>query len=798
MCLGTQVIVPKHDPPPLVSIHPLPSLTEHEVIVKVQPPLVPAIEGISHVPCDIVLVIDVSSSMDDPAITSCDLDGERTGLTVLDLVKHACRTILSNMDGRDRLALVTFSSEATVLHDLANMTPSTKESLLQSIERMQTGGATNLWAGLRAGLAAVESSYEPRRGYNVPAVMVLTDGKPNHMCPPEGYIRALRKRSLTACTDATIHTFGFGFSLRSGLLKSLAEYSGGNYAFIADAGMIGTTFVHAVAHLQSTWAVNATLELSCPAHLSLHETAGPYVTRNGTMGTAVYQPGGGTSSQLCIPLGNLQCGQSRDICLRWAVRSPGDEVPLLRARLHYRTLTTLAMGHETSPVVQSRLSGVAASLSDAEAAYHLSRARICAFLARLSPIDARDEHRESRSRYHQAHSSELPAQQQELAALVSSLPAREHADDPRCASLLQDLDGEAPYGQIRMALDDEASFERWGQHYLPSLHGAHARQLCLNFKDPGPLLYGAASPLFLRRRDALDDTFNQLPPPVSSSNNNRGRNRSNNQGQPPSAGAAGATLHEAPSLLYRLRGVPPSGATNNNGSTPSWMQSRYNMSSNSCFAGDTMVQCSDDGWIPLECLKPGTVVVTPRGPHTVAEVLVTPVQNQNMVKLRGALVTPWHPVSLPPLDDGNIAPNSSTSSSPLMPPRVWNFPNDVAPPTAVAPYTGCVYSVLLQHDADVDAHAMRLCGRSQGQGPDATVVEPKGAPFWGVTLGHGLVTGDRQDDARVHRFFGNRAQVVESLKGLMALGNGCLLTGGVERSKTTGLATGFKKRQFPV
>jgi hypothetical protein len=37
---------------------------------------------------------------------------------------------------------------------------------------------------------------------------------------------------------ATIHTFGFGYNLRSSLLKSIAEVSGGNYAFIPDAGMI--------------------------------------------------------------------------------------------------------------------------------------------------------------------------------------------------------------------------------------------------------------------------------------------------------------------------------------------------------------------------------------------------------------------------------------------------------------------------------------------------------------------------------------------------------------------------------
>ena len=37
---------------------------------------------------------------------------------------------------------------------------------------------------------------------------------------------------------ASINTFGFGYGIKSGLLKSIAEVCQGNYAFIPDAGMI--------------------------------------------------------------------------------------------------------------------------------------------------------------------------------------------------------------------------------------------------------------------------------------------------------------------------------------------------------------------------------------------------------------------------------------------------------------------------------------------------------------------------------------------------------------------------------
>jgi hypothetical protein len=57
----------------------------------------------------------------------------------------------------------------------------------------------------------------------------------SHRHPLGGYVSGIRAlRPL----PATIHTFGFGYGIRSGLLKSIAEVGGGNYAFIPDAGMV--------------------------------------------------------------------------------------------------------------------------------------------------------------------------------------------------------------------------------------------------------------------------------------------------------------------------------------------------------------------------------------------------------------------------------------------------------------------------------------------------------------------------------------------------------------------------------
>lgn len=131
-----------------------------------------------HVPCDIVLVIDVSGSMFDAAPVPGEGFWEANSLSILDLVKHAALTIIETMDGRDRLSIVTFASSVTVLQPLEYMTDENKTTARNNIKSMQPQDATNLWQGILTGLKQFE---DVKSDGKVPAVMVLTDGMPNHM-----------------------------------------------------------------------------------------------------------------------------------------------------------------------------------------------------------------------------------------------------------------------------------------------------------------------------------------------------------------------------------------------------------------------------------------------------------------------------------------------------------------------------------------------------------------------------------------------------------------------------------------
>jgi hypothetical protein len=161
-----------------LEIHP--TAARDGALIKVMTPRMPANRQLPHMPCDIVLVIDVSGSMgcNAPVPVNPGEASENYGLSVLDLVKHAALTILETLDDTDRLGIVTFASKAKVIQRLNPMGKRNKTLAKKNIDSMQPIDATNLWHGVLEGVKLFNGEANTGR---VPAIFVLTDGMPNHM-----------------------------------------------------------------------------------------------------------------------------------------------------------------------------------------------------------------------------------------------------------------------------------------------------------------------------------------------------------------------------------------------------------------------------------------------------------------------------------------------------------------------------------------------------------------------------------------------------------------------------------------
>jgi len=186
-------------------------------------------------------------------------DKEKFGLSQLDLVKHALKTIIHSLTRNDRLSIVSFSNSASVLFYLRQMDDDGRSSALAALERLDDGGQTNLWDGLRTGLEVLADGQRAS-GSNV-ALFLLTDGCPN-VEPPRGHLPTLTAYKSRLNFTCSINTFGFGYNLDSKLLEELAQMGNtGSYAFIPDGSFVGTIFVNAIANLLTTAATNLQLSV---------------------------------------------------------------------------------------------------------------------------------------------------------------------------------------------------------------------------------------------------------------------------------------------------------------------------------------------------------------------------------------------------------------------------------------------------------------------------------------------------------------------------------------------------------
>jgi hypothetical protein len=436
--------------------------------ISIEPP-----EGSSRTPCDICCVVDVSGSMSTEAkMVSSDSGTESHGFTILDIVKHALRTIIHTLDDGDRLALVAYNSSARTVFDLVEMNEAGKRQAETGVNGMQPGGTTNIWDGLHTGMEILRNA--PASG-RYACVLLLTDGLPN-VIPPRGHIPMLQKyRDQHQQLPCRINTFGFGYSLDSELLSDFAREGNGMYSFIPDCAMVGTVFVNALSNLLSTFATNITL--------SIEPTNGAQIQGNTVLGG---YPAQFASWGVSMDLGSLSFGQSKDIVLPWVMPERDSSVP-------YLELCVACTHVRSGKQLEIKEVGTVETVNSEKVANQKFRLKLADCLTEVLKASRGANHASSRQMI------EDLCREMDGSGINNS-----YIDDMKI-----DLQREAT-----LAIANGSDFNRWGKHYLPSLLQAHRLQQCNNFKDPGVQHYGGS--LFQQIRDIADDAFCKLPPPKPS------------------------------------------------------------------------------------------------------------------------------------------------------------------------------------------------------------------------------------------------------------------------------------------
>ncbi len=161
----------------------------------------------SHICC----VIDISGSMGAEAACKDEQGYEnKTGLSILDIVKFATLVVSKSLGKRDKLSIVTYSNTAQTMLKPTFMDELGKKEVERVLANIGPQTTTNLWQGIQTG---VELANEVGKDY-INSIFVLTDGIPN-IHPPLGYERSLKKLLTKSPLFGTVSTFGFGYSLDS-------------------------------------------------------------------------------------------------------------------------------------------------------------------------------------------------------------------------------------------------------------------------------------------------------------------------------------------------------------------------------------------------------------------------------------------------------------------------------------------------------------------------------------------------------------------------------------------------------
>mmetsp|Transcript_2336 Transcript_2336/g.3623 ORF Transcript_2336/g.3623 Transcript_2336/m.3623 type:complete len:650 (-) Transcript_2336:61-2010(-) len=179
-------------------------------------------------PKDVVLVIDVSGSMEDYGR--------------MDIAKEAAITIVETLTVADRVAVVSFSSRAAQIGGFSSLIRATNENkkrLIKAIKDLNAKGATNFYDAFNTAFNALDKTIrsESTSGCNI-AVLFMTDGQISEGPGANKVIELVNNRteqlSATFNRNTTLFTFSLGQQADHAVTKSIACSTNGIWSPVDD------------------------------------------------------------------------------------------------------------------------------------------------------------------------------------------------------------------------------------------------------------------------------------------------------------------------------------------------------------------------------------------------------------------------------------------------------------------------------------------------------------------------------------------------------------------------------------
>lgn len=239
-----------------------------------------------------------------------DTSGSMTGEKI-EQAKRSVLELIERMHADDRIAIVAYSHEATVVQPLARV-DEVRQSLSSRIREIYAGGGTNIPAGLSLGaqaLAGAPSEMSHR-------LVLVSDGLDGSGVPLMGVQTEVTGRANGGTTTSAL---GVGTDYDERWLTTVADAGRGNYEFLARGGELSAFLTRELEQASTTVADRAFVRLDLPSSWRIAEAYGAQVD-------------GGT-----VPLGALFAGERRRVTLRMELDADAaGSTAELHAALGYR------------------------------------------------------------------------------------------------------------------------------------------------------------------------------------------------------------------------------------------------------------------------------------------------------------------------------------------------------------------------------------------------------------------------------------------------------------------------------
>jgi Mg-chelatase subunit ChlD len=175
-----------------------------------------ALEKITYAKANILLCVDVSSSMQ--------------GKPIEDL-RNAVRMFAESTDAIESVALVAFNSD--VVSVLTFGTPAA--DLAAAADSLRSNGGTNMYGALVDSLGYFASNAD-----EINCVILLSDGEDNDPATRAEILENISQPYRNK--GVTLYSLGFGNGVEAGYLNTLADSTGGEYAYADDSAQIQGMF----------------------------------------------------------------------------------------------------------------------------------------------------------------------------------------------------------------------------------------------------------------------------------------------------------------------------------------------------------------------------------------------------------------------------------------------------------------------------------------------------------------------------------------------------------------------------